>query len=51
MINGPLTSPWAGMGIVGAQGVQVSSYGRQSVVHAPPLRTQTTPPATFTYFG
>lgn len=51
MITGPLTSPWAGMGTVGAQGVQVSSYGRQTVVHAPPLGVRTTPAASFSYLG
>ena len=38
-----LTSPWAGMAVVGGAGVQVSGHGRQSVVHGSPQAPQLIP--------
>ena len=38
-----LTSPWAGMAVVGGAGVQVSGHGRQSVVHGAPQAPQLIP--------
>ena len=40
-----LTSPWAGMAVVGGAGVQVSGHGRQSVVHGSAQAPQLIPPS------